>query len=117
MSGNGEDMSKTIKEDKKATLKVPASTPRGKQVNDVLRSKPGVRHYNAGTDYVRAKEKAKQQRSVVESDRHDSRHEQNMDAAQRELDMREAEGEDMSQYYVNPRTYKIEKKPKNSSTS
>jgi hypothetical protein len=37
-------------------------------------------------------------------------HEQNLDAAHKELRQRDAEGEDMSQYRVNPRTYKIEKK-------
>jgi hypothetical protein len=37
-------------------------------------------------------------------------HEQNMDAAQREMDSREAEGEDMSNYVIDPKTYKIVKK-------
>jgi len=37
-------------------------------------------------------------------------HEQNLDAAHRELMQRDADGEDMSQYHVNPRTSKIEKK-------
>lgn len=37
-------------------------------------------------------------------------HEQNMDAAQREMDSREAEGEDMSNHVIDPKTYKIVKK-------
>lgn len=36
-------------------------------------------------------------------------HDQNMDAAQRQIDRREAEGEDMSDYTVDPKTYKIVK--------
>lgn len=40
---------------------------------------------------------------------HDA-HEKNMDAAQREMDSREAEGEDMSNYVIDPKTYKIVKK-------
>jgi len=36
-------------------------------------------------------------------------HEQNLDAAHRELMQRDADGEDMSGYHVNPRTYKIQK--------
>ncbi len=55
---------------------------------------------------------------VAEGDQSDSArnrrakeaHEQNLDAAHKELRQRDAEGEDMSQYRVNPRTYKIEKK-------
>lgn len=38
---------------------VPSTKPRAKAVNDTLRSKKGARHYNAKTDYVRAKEKSK----------------------------------------------------------
>ena len=55
---------------------------------------------------------------VTEGDQSDSArnrraaqaHEQNLDAAHKELRSRDAEGEDMSDYRVNPRTYKIEKK-------
>ncbi|WP_176550483.1 hypothetical protein [Streptococcus salivarius] len=36
-------------------------------------------------------------------------HEFNMDAAQREMDMRAAEGEDMTGAKICPRTYKITK--------
>ena len=36
-------------------------------------------------------------------------HEENRDAAQRELDRRESEGEDMSGHHVDPKTYKIVK--------
>lgn len=39
-------------------------------------------------------------------------HEENRDAAQRELDRREAEGEDMSGHHVDPKTYKIVKAKK-----
>ena len=38
--------------------------------------------------------------------------EQNLDAAQREMDSREAEGEDMSEYEIDKTTYKIKKKSK-----
>lgn len=37
-------------------------------------------------------------------------HEQNLDAAQREMDSREAEGEDMSGYEIDQKTYEIKKK-------
>lgn len=45
------------KDDNKLVIAQPK--PRGKQVNDTLRSKKNARHYNARTDYVRAKEKQK----------------------------------------------------------
>lgn len=38
-------------------------------------------------------------------------HQQNLDAAQREIDRRAAEGEDMSRAFVNPITYAIEFRP------
>lgn len=37
-------------------------------------------------------------------------HEFNLDAAQRELDSRNAQGEDVSELFVNPRTAAIERK-------
>ncbi len=40
-------------------------------------------------------------------------HEKNMDAAQREMDRREAEGEDMSNHHIDPKTYEIKKKKVN----
>lgn len=36
-------------------------------------------------------------------------HECNLDAAQREIDARQAQGEDMSDYRINQRTYAIER--------
>lgn len=39
-------------------------------------------------------------------------HEYNMDAAQREMDSRDAQGEDMSDAYINPKTYEIKFKKK-----
>jgi len=39
------------------------------------------------------------------------KHEQNIDAAQREIDMREAQGEDMSLAYIDTGNYKIIKLP------
>ena len=59
-----------------------------------------------------------QSQGVAEGDQSDSArnrraaqaHEQNLDSAHKELRSRDAEGEDMSDYRVNPRTYKIEKK-------
>ena len=60
----------------------------------------------------------KQGQGVAEGNQSDSArnrraaqaHEQNLDAAHKELRSRDAEGEDMSDYRVNPRTYKVEKK-------
>jgi hypothetical protein len=39
-------------------------------------------------------------------------HEYNMDADQREMDSRDAQGEDMSDAYVDPKTYEIKSKKK-----
>ncbi|MEY2630750.1 MAG: hypothetical protein RLZZ469_1647 [Bacteroidota bacterium] len=39
-------------------------------------------------------------------------HEANIDATYRSIEMREAQGEDMSQYYVDEETYEIKKFPK-----
>lgn len=39
------------------------------------------------------------------------RHEQNLDSAQRQMDSREAQGEDMRWSYIDPNTYEIIKLP------
>lgn len=44
---------------KPTSVKVPALAPRNKQLNDVLRTRKGGKHYDARSDYVRAKEKVK----------------------------------------------------------
>lgn len=57
MSGNGEAMSEGKKS---AKIVVDVPKPRGKHVNDVLRSKRGGRHHDAKSDYNRAKTKARE---------------------------------------------------------
>lgn len=59
MSGNGEAMSEAKKS---ATIVVKAPAPRNKQLNDVLSTRKGGRHYDPKSDYVRAKEKHKARR-------------------------------------------------------
>lgn len=48
-----------LAESKQDKIKLDPLKPRNKRGNDVLRSKKSGRHYNAKTDYVRAKEKEK----------------------------------------------------------
>lgn len=50
------------------TLKVMMPKARNKQVNDVLKSKKGGRHYDAKKDFVRAKEKSNARKNVYEGD-------------------------------------------------
>lgn len=54
MSGDGEAMSEGKKS---AKIVVDVPKPRGKHVNDVLRSKKGGRHHDHKSDFNRAKQK------------------------------------------------------------
>jgi len=51
--------------------------------------------------------------SELNENKQSQAHEYNLDAAQREMDRREAEGEDMSGARINPKTYEIIKPKKN----
>lgn len=56
----------TVREGKE-TVKVEVPKPRNKQLNDTLKGRKGGRHYDARSDYVRAKEKHKA-RNMMESE-------------------------------------------------
>lgn len=53
-------------ESKKGPSKVPPSSPRNKQLHQVLSGRKGGRHYDPKRDYVRAKEKDKAHRNSLD---------------------------------------------------